>query len=484
MTQSKSNSEPNPVVAVIGGGFAGTMFALKYMRVFPRARVFVVEPEGHLGRGLAYGACSEFHVLNVPVRRMEMGLEPSFASWLVRHPADIAEALVESGGDINDAFVPRFLLGRYLEEQIASVMARGNGPGVVHLRAKATHLLDLPAAGVRLGDGRRVHADVIVMALGNLPPRSPFRANGGLSDMKNFIADPWAADALQGISPADPVLFVGTGLTMIDVALKLAARLHAGPMLAVSRHGLLPRIYKIGGRWELTTPLEGAPLRIFMRRLRAEMDKAESFGVSWQRVLDAIRPRIPEIWQTWPESERRQFLRHLRTIWDVHRHRMAPRVANKLEALRDRGQLRILAGRIGAFERGKNGTLAEIEPRGGGHRLQFEATHIINCTGPRSDIEGLEMPLITDLRRRGLIARNPLGLGIETVDTAIVDARGLPSSRLYAVGALTRPYLWEITSVAELNAQIGRLVAQLATNARRASVANAFGLGIGLSDVA
>src|ERR1700722_2003123 len=98
MSQPASKPGESPVVAVVGGGFSGTMFALKYMREFPQARVMVIEPESSLGRGLAFGACSEIHALNVPVRRMEMGLEPSFAAWLVRHPAEIAEAVVESGG--------------------------------------------------------------------------------------------------------------------------------------------------------------------------------------------------------------------------------------------------------------------------------------------------------------------------------------------------------------------------------------------------
>jgi uncharacterized NAD(P)/FAD-binding protein YdhS len=463
------------VVAVIGGGFAGTMFALKYMRAFPQARITIIEPESRLGHGLAYGACSEFHVLNVPVRRMEMGLEPSFASWLVRHPAEIAEALVESG-DIGDAFVPRFLLGRYLEEQVANVMARGNGPGIVHLRAKATHLLDLPAAGVRLDDGRQVHADIVVMALGNLPPRPPFGVGSEIVDTEFFVGDPWAPEAFRELDPASPVLFLGSGLTTVDVVLKLAARHHTGPMLAVSRHGLLPRVYKVGGRWESRPPLEAAPPRIFLRRLRAEMERAESVGVSWQRVLDAIRPRIPEIWQSWTDDERRQFLRHLRTIWDTHRHRMAPRIAQKLDMLCNSGRLRIMAGRVRTVERAGTAISTEIEPRGGGSRVKFGAAHIVNCTGPRSDIEGAGLPFIGDLLHRGLIVRNPLGLGIETVDTAVIDARGRPSARLYALGSLTRPDLWEITSVAELNAQVGRLVDQIATNARRNSRNSFYGL--------
>jgi uncharacterized NAD(P)/FAD-binding protein YdhS len=297
----------------------------------------------------------------------------------------------------------------------------------------------------------------------------PFGGAPHIRGSKYFVGDPWGPDAFRELDPASPIFFLGTGLTMIDIALKLAARRHNGPMLAVSRHGLLPHVYKIGGRWEPASPLEAAPLHVFMRHLRVEMEKAESVGVSWQRVLDAIRPRIPEIWQSWTDGERRRFLRHLRTIWDTHRHRMAPRIARKLAALRESGQLRIMAGHVRAFEPVATGISIEVLPRGGGHHVQFDATRFVNCTGPRSDIEGADLPFINDLQRRGLVVRNSLGLGIETVDTAIIDARGRPSSRLYALGSLTRPYLWEITSVSEVNAQVGRLVEQIATNVRRAS---------------
>ncbi|HEY3637204.1 MAG TPA: FAD/NAD(P)-binding protein [Rhizomicrobium sp.] len=468
MTLHRTNFETHPVVAVIGGGFTGTMFALKYLRAQPRTRIFVIERSDRLGRGLAYGACSDFHVLNVPVRRMEMGLEPSFSSWLARHPAEIAEALVESGGDIGDAFVPRFLLGRYVEEQAIRATARSNGFGIVHLRATATELLDRATPGVRLDDGRKVHADIVVVATGNLPPRSPFAADNWVHGTDHFVADPWAPGAIDELDPADPVLLLGTGLTMIDVALKLSARRHRGPVLAVSRHGLLPHTYKIGGRWESTAPLRAASPRIFMRRLRGEMERAEAAGVSWQRVLDSIRPRIPEIWKSWSGRERQQFLRHLRTIWDTHRHRMAPRIAQKLEALRDSGQLRILAGRVRDFRQTGAQVSAEIEPRGGGEPINFAATRIFNCTGPRSDINGTDIPFITDLSRRGVMIRDPLGLGIETNDSTVLDSTGRPSSWLYALGSLTRPSQWEITSVAELTAQIDRLTERVVANTRRA----------------
>ena len=43
-------------------------------------------------------------------------------------------------------------------------------------------------------------------------------------------------------------------------------------------------------------------------------------------ALDSIRPKSGPIWASWPERERRRFLRHARPYWEVHRHRMAPEI--------------------------------------------------------------------------------------------------------------------------------------------------------------
>jgi len=66
-------------VVIVGGGFTGALFGLKLHRAKPSWRIVIVEPSRHIGRGIAYGACSPEHRLNVPVSRMELGLSPSFA---------------------------------------------------------------------------------------------------------------------------------------------------------------------------------------------------------------------------------------------------------------------------------------------------------------------------------------------------------------------------------------------------------------------
>ena len=86
-----------PTVVVIGGGFSGSLFAMKFARARPGARVILVEKSRRVGRGLAYGACAPEHLLNVPVARVEVGLEPGFADWLRRRGTDLEEALAESG---------------------------------------------------------------------------------------------------------------------------------------------------------------------------------------------------------------------------------------------------------------------------------------------------------------------------------------------------------------------------------------------------
>jgi uncharacterized NAD(P)/FAD-binding protein YdhS len=476
--------ERSLAIAVVGGGFSGSVFALKCLRADPGARVTLIERGRRVGRGLAYGACESDHLLNVPVSRMELGLEPGFGVWLARHRGPLSEALEESGGDLAGAFVPRELFGAYLEERIAEAAAAHSGRLTI-VRAEAVRLLDYPARGVQLADGRAVAADIVVLATGNLPPRPPAAKDSWLYDGAHFVPDPWERDAFDGLGADAPVVLLGTGLTMVDVALKLAGNGHRGPMQAISRRGYLPLAHRAGGSWPvfLDAKAPASPLAL-MRLLRAQARQAEAQDVPWQRVMDTMRPSVARVWQGWSERERAQFLRHLRPRWDVHRHRMAPRIAARLERLTASGQLGVQAGRVRAYRRAGDRVEVVFVPRGGGPEQVFPAARVINCTGPRSDLDRLAFPLLADLRRRGLIAPDALGLGIETRDCVALGSAGHPSSWLYALGPLTRPAWWEVVAVPEINAQIDRLVRDLAAGPERRaapSLAEAFSdLGAGI----
>src|SRR3990167_170887 len=166
-------------------------------------------------------------------------------------------------------------------------------------------------------------------------------------------------------------------------------------MLAVSRRGLLPGAHRYGGHWDpfLAPLLPASPLTL-SKAIRAEVRRAQALGQPWQRVIDAVRPVIARIWSTWTPAQKRQFLRHQRPRWDVHRHRMAPRIAERIDELMTAGQLIVRAGRTRDWTPAGEAVSVALHPRGGDAAERLTVARVINCTGPRSDLVCLEAPLL------------------------------------------------------------------------------------------
>jgi len=368
-----------------------------------------------------------------------------------------------------------------MEERVHQALSLKARSGFTAIRGEAVRMLD-NGEGVLLTDGREIRADIVVLAMGNLPPRPPGGPDRWLYDTGYFIPDPWAANAFDDVDPAEPLLLIGAGLTMVDIALRLSAEGHRGPMLAVSRRGLRPGRHKAGGAWGefLAGKIPASPLAL-TKLIRAEVAHAEAQNIPWQRVFDAARPAVAAIWESWNARQRKQFLRHLRPRWDIHRHRTAPRIGEALDKLFIGGQLEILPGRIAGYQEAGAYVDAALRLRGGARR-DFRCGHVVNCTGPGSDFGKIAIPLVADLRERGLAMADELGVGFETLDCAVLDASGKPSSRLFALGPLTRPAWWEITAVPEINLQIERLVAQIVgqSSIQRLTTADFMDMGEGI----
>jgi uncharacterized NAD(P)/FAD-binding protein YdhS len=441
-------------VAVIGGGFTGSLFALKILKAKPDWAVLLVEDRARAGRGIAYGACEAQHLLNVPVSRMELGLEPGFGAWLRTRPDLLQDALIESNGHLENAFVPRRLFGDYMEQRISDALLSADRRRVRGVHGRAARIDEEPRQ-IILTDGGTFPVDAVVLATGNLPSHLPFAS----PDSTRFVHDPWAPDAFCNIGPGASVLLIGTGLTMVDTLLSLKARGHSGPVHALSRHGLIPKTHAAGGHWPAFLDASLAPKAV-LRAFRANVRLAEERGVPWQRVFDTARPVVASLWHRWTIGQRAQFLRHLRAIWDVHRHRMAERLAATVDELLGNGKLTITAGRVLAADEHKDGITVVIRPRGG-KALMVEVDTIINCTGPALDVRRSAHPLLDSILRRGLIRSDPLGLGIETLDGAAIGADGAVSDWLFVLGPPTRPAWWEITAVPEIAVQVDWLVSRL-----------------------
>ena len=62
---------------------------------------------------------------------------------------------------------------------------------------------------------------------------------------------------------------------------------------------------------------------------------------------------------------------------------------------------------------------AHLHLRGLKTGQSLRAGRVINCTGPRSDLDRLATPLFADLARRRLIRPDPLGLGLESDESIL-----------------------------------------------------------------
>ena len=267
-------------------------------------------------------------------------------------------------------------------------------------------------------------------------------------------------------------MLVGTGLTMVDVALQLQAETPGQEIVALSRGGLLPHAHRVGG----AAPSQGVPipdatpsLLELLRFVRSAAVVAEVGGGDWRDAVNALRPVTTELWKALPHDEQRRFVERLARFWDTHRHRLAPQVATAVEDLRDSGQLTFATGRISAVTSGDSGVTVTINDRASGRVRLLRAASVVNCTGPSGNVRSGGSQLLEALCAAGTVRPHPLGLGLDTCgDGAVRDARGRESETLFALGPLRRGELWESTAVPEIRAQARALALHL-TQARALS---------------
>ena len=227
----------------------------------------------------------------------------------------------------------------------------------------------------------------------------------------------------------------------------------------------MPRAHEPNGLTTAAASPHGAALgpRALIRLTRREIARLAGAGSSWHAAIDALRPEAQSLWRGWSDAERSQFHRHLRTLWDVHRHRMPADVAARIAAARERGQLRILAG-MPLRSRRRDGEVEVVwRRRGSETESTIIANRVINCTGPVMDPTRSAEPLTRSLLNDGLARPDVHGLGLDTtVEGAIIAGCGTASDRLFGIGPICRAALWEITAVPEIRAQARSLARHIA----------------------
>jgi uncharacterized NAD(P)/FAD-binding protein YdhS len=457
---------PLRTIAIIGGGFCGTVLAANLLRRPPAkpSRIVLIERREQLGRGVAYQATAHRPLLNVPAARMSADAQDplQFVRFAQRRDPTLGA----------QQFLPRELYGDYLQQVLhEATQAAPDGVTFEPIRGEASALHRIDGNGpylIGVSEQRQVLADDVVLACGD-PPPADLPCAAGIAHHPSYICDPHQPAAL-GID-CSRVLLIGTALTMADVAVAAAAQNPHLELHALSRHGLLPAVQSGNAGQSVDAAADFRPCladgqigaRRLVRAFRALTRDLQRRGGDWLDAVNAARAAAPELWQRMPAAERCRFLRHLRVYWDVHRHRMPPATGAQLARLRQAGRLQVHAGQVRAIEDAGGSLRVRWRPRGASALRELTVDRVIDCSGSGRRLERTRDPLLRDLMTTGLAVADASGLGWRTgAHGALIDRDGRSARNLYYLGPMLRAAHWEATAVGELRVHAQQLAAALA----------------------
>jgi uncharacterized NAD(P)/FAD-binding protein YdhS len=446
MGQGHTIQQERKTIAIVGGGVSGALTAYHLDRECPHARILLIDSRPSVGLGVAYSTPSLRHLLNVPAGKISaIPDQPDhFLTWLrANYDPDATP----------ETFAPRAVFGRYVQSIIAKAI------GVEQVRASVVDCrLTDSVAMLSLSDGRSIQGDFVVIATGNFDPPQLPGVTKEVEETGAYCHNAWRPQTYDGLADDAPVTLIGTGLTGVDVILRLRELGHRGIITAVSRRGIFP------SRHEQYQPLEQPAIpagtlptcRNYLRVLRSAIRS----GADWRAAIDSLRSITNDLWLALPLGEQRRFRRHLQRRWDVVRHRMAPPIADVIQRELAAGTLVVREGHMHSIEPAQTGATVTIRTATGIDR--FATARAINCTGPNMNYRRVDSQLLKSLFRQGLAIPGPLGSGFNTtLDGALIGADGTPSNVLFNLGPGRQGTLLESIAIPEIREQAAGLAKAL-----------------------
>jgi len=440
-------------IVVIGGGFSGTLTAIRLSRRIADTPIILLEETGEAGPGLAYQDNDPASWLNVPAGKMSAFQEKP------DHFLNYARTILGEGVQAED-FLPRRIYGTYIKECLREARETNTLLTVDPRRAvDLTSVDEKGIARVILKDQSVIEASHVVLATGN--QGSAFSSSLWASHSKPARSH----DAIGSVAQGETVLIIGSGLTMVDTVLDLDRRGDAGTIHAISRNGLLPHSFATPSSLPLPDldHLPDSNLRKALRLFRKAVREHEAHGGDWRDVFEAIRPSTPSLWQELSPADKTKFLRLVSPFWEVHRHQCPQETLNRVRTLIDSGKLVLHRGTIVSVERATKGLRMGLAARSRNAATRWlDADHIFDATGPARDINAIRHPLIQNVLRRGFLRPDTHRLGADTsADYRAIGRDGKPSRWLFVVGPMLRARYYEATAVSELRLHAASLATRI-----------------------
>ena len=441
-------------LAIVGGGASGLAV---FTQMIERAKqglgvqsITIVEKNKWIGPGLAYSEACKGAILNMPADAMGLNTTNPlhFSEWMATTYPGLTKAV----------FPPRRQYGEYLSQLMISAAKEAEQLGVL-LRVINDEVLDIHQIDqgfeLRLGNGAKLRAQNVVLAIGNFPGAT----HRELAGTPGYMQCPWPNSRLKDIPPEASVSILGSRLTAVDTAIFLAENGHRGSINFVSRSARLPKVQgknvPFARRYVLQSlardveeSADGAFFKIVqgIRReiegtmtvdwnkiatdpeplpeLISDIANAESGATPWQAILKSTASFVERYWNSFSLEDKKTFFKYFLSPWATYRAPMPLENAYKILALMESGQLRVLRGEKVRW----NGSKFVISLEGTEVQSQF----LIEATGQEFNPYRVDSPLLQRLLSSGLLKSHPAG-GVE-VDFSTLAAR----KGIYVVGEMTR----------------------------------------------
>lgn len=464
-------------IVIVGGGYTGVCLAVQLVRQSKQAlAITIVERRDTLGQGMAYSTQDPDHRLNAPAYVHTAVPQDAwhFIRWCQAqglHDQD-PESLRPDGA----RYMRRSDFARYLADTLhAHAQGADNGCCITHCQDEATDARRTVSGWlVHTRTGPVLPADVLLLATGNPPLQWPPGLARTCAAHPAMIEDAMDADRLKAIDRRARVLVLGGGLTSRDVLATLLRQGHQGPIVVVSRRGLVPRpqgpVLPVLANIHLPGVLDtlpggvlldrmanpvpefllqaGQPLNVrrLLRALRQRVRQVQAEGQDWFQPFDELRDCLRQLWPQLPVPEKRRFLRRLRVWYDVHRFRTVPHTDDWVQQACARGQLVFRAARVQSVQAASSGSALQVQldcasslaPAGARSSDTEDFEAVINCTGLDTAAGMAANPLLSALTAQGHVRLDDCQLGL-AVDAhcCALNADGHAQPDLLVIGPAT-----------------------------------------------
>lgn len=430
-------------IAIIGGGASGALVVLTILKQATQPiSILWFDATSHFGKGLAYSTQDKNHLLNVKASNMSaFADEPShFINWLQKQKLNYTK----------DCFVPRMLYGNYIEATLKEFLKSNT---LVTIEFIKETVVDLK---------KEAHFDVVtthhiykatkaVLAIGNFLPAHPRSSRTDFIHSENYFQQAFSKKLIAKSLSKKTVTIIGSGLTMIDVVLSLYHHHYKGKIYVISPHGYLPQAHS-KFPLAIVTPFVDETKKYRLLELVTIVNKQfKKNKLNWHAVIDSLRPHLQYLWQQFSVEDKQQFLRHLRHRWGVARHRAPSESMAIIHQLIEAQELQVIKGRVVSIDVTTPHSF-NIHFKNFEHHLsEFETDCIINCTGPESNFEKVEIPFIKNLLQSNMIEVDAIKYGIKA------NEKGEISENFYTLGPPLKGMLWESTAIPEIRVQANNL---------------------------